>query len=76
MGERWKGLSRREDLRGVHDLLGSFRWFDAFCIDQGDDFERNHQVGLMRRIYSAASEVFVYLGELSSLSNEGFERLK
>ena len=75
MGERWKGLSRREDLRGVHDLLGSFRWFDAFCIDQGDDFERNHQVGLMRRIYSAASEVFVYLGELSSLSNEGFERL-
>ena len=29
----------------------------------------------MRRIYSAASEVFVYLGEPSYLSNEGFERL-
>ncbi|KAN0101491.1 HET domain containing protein [Hyaloscypha variabilis] len=50
-------------------------WVDAICIDQGNDFERNHQVGLMRRIYSAASEVFVYLGEPCSLSNEGFERL-
>jgi hypothetical protein len=50
-------------------------WIDAICIDQGNDFERNHQVGLMRRIYSAASEVFVYLGEPSSLSNEAFERL-
>jgi hypothetical protein len=50
-------------------------WVDAICIDQGNDFERNHQVGLMRRIYSAASEVFVYLGEPTSLSNEAFERL-
>jgi hypothetical protein len=50
-------------------------WIDAICIDQGNDFERNHQVGLMRRIYSAVSEVFVYLGEPSSLSNEAFERL-
>jgi hypothetical protein len=50
-------------------------WIDAICIDQGNDFERNDQVGLMRRIYSAASEVFVYLGEPSSLSNEAFERL-
>jgi hypothetical protein len=50
-------------------------WVDAICIDQGNDFERNNQVGLVRRIYSAASEVFVYLGELSSLNNEGFERL-
>jgi hypothetical protein len=50
-------------------------WIDAICIDQGNNLERNHQVGLIRRIYSAASEVFVYLGEPSSLSNEAFERL-
>jgi hypothetical protein len=50
-------------------------WVDAICIDQGNHSERNHQVGLMRRIYSAASEVFVYLGEVSSLSKEAFQRL-
>lgn len=50
-------------------------WVDAICIDQGNHSERNHQVGLMRRIYSAASEVFVYLGEASSLSKEAFQRI-
>ena len=50
-------------------------WVDAICIDQANHSERNHQVGLMRRIYSAASEVFVYLGEVSSLSKEAFQRL-
>jgi hypothetical protein len=50
-------------------------WVDAICIDQGNHSERNHQVGLMRRIYSAASEVFVYLGEGSSSSKEAFQRL-
>ena len=51
-------------------------WVDAICIDQGNPLERNHQVGLMRRIYSEASEVFVYLGEASSSSKEAFERLR
>jgi hypothetical protein len=50
-------------------------WVDAICINQGNHVERNHQVGLMRRIYSAASEVFVYLGEASPLAKEAFERL-
>ena len=51
-------------------------WVDAICIDQRNHRERNRQVGLMRRIYSAASEVFVYLGEASSSSKEAFERLR
>ncbi|KAG7286253.1 hypothetical protein NEMBOFW57_008560 [Staphylotrichum longicolle] len=38
-------------------------WVDAVCIDQGNHAERNHQVGLMARIYSSARELFVYLGE-------------
>jgi hypothetical protein len=38
-------------------------WVDAICIDQGNHVERNHQVGLMARIYSLAREVFVYIGE-------------
>ena len=31
VGEPWKGLSEPEDLPGVDDLLGSFRWYDALC---------------------------------------------
>jgi len=38
-------------------------WVDAVCIDQGNHAERNHQVGLMAKIYSSARELFVYLGE-------------
>ena len=38
-------------------------WVDAIAIDQSDREERNHQVGLMDRIYSTASQVVAYLGE-------------
>jgi hypothetical protein len=38
-------------------------WIDALAIDQNNLQERNHQVGLMARIYSGASQVLVYLGE-------------
>lgn len=35
-------------------------WIDAICINQHDDVsERNHQVGIMRSIYSQASSVLV-----------------
>ena len=62
MGERWKGLSRPEDLPGVDDLLGSFRCYDALCINQADVEERNHQVGLMEFVYRRAARVLVWLG--------------
>lgn len=39
-------------------------WIDAICIDQNSDKERNAQVQKMGRIYSTASEVFVWLGRL------------
>lgn len=29
-----------------------YYWIDAICIDQANVYERNHQVGLMRDIYS------------------------
>ncbi|KAK4445300.1 heterokaryon incompatibility protein-domain-containing protein [Podospora aff. communis PSN243] len=41
-------------------------WVDAVCIDQGDLKERNHQVRMMRRIFSHASSVIVWLGETPS----------
>jgi len=59
VGERWKGLSEPEDLPGVDDLLGSFRWYDALCINQPDATERNHQVTQMGNIDKEASTVIV-----------------
>lgn len=40
---------------------------DAICINQKDDKERGHQVGMMRNVYSNASEVLVWLGESSQM---------
>lgn len=38
-------------------------WIDALCIDQSNDSERSHQVGLMGKIYITAASVTVWLGE-------------
>lgn len=38
-------------------------WIDAVCINQGDVIEKNHQVQQMRKIFSAASETVIWLGE-------------
>lgn len=37
-------------------------WIDAMCINQTDTSERNHQVSMMKAIYSYASEVVIWLG--------------
>lgn len=39
-----------------------YLWVDAICINQIDVQERNHQVGLMRKIYSCAKRVMIWLG--------------
>lgn len=38
-------------------------WIDALCIDQDNLRERNHQIVLMRRIYSAATRTLIWLGD-------------
>jgi hypothetical protein len=38
-------------------------WIDAVCIDQSNNFERSHQVSLMKSIYSNSRRCLVYLGE-------------
>ncbi|KAK1850747.1 hypothetical protein CCHR01_06648 [Colletotrichum chrysophilum] len=38
-------------------------WVDAICINQDNNAERSHQVGIMQYIYAAAERVLVYLGE-------------
>jgi hypothetical protein len=50
-------------------------WIDAVCIDQTNTNERNHQVGLMDRIYSQARNVRIciwepcFSAELSNYNN-------
>lgn len=38
-------------------------WIDAVCIDQDDDTEKTHQIGLMSKIYGQANRVIIWLGE-------------
>jgi hypothetical protein len=44
-------------------------WIDAICIDQTNVHERNHQVQMMRQIYSNAESVSVWLGEDDPVTN-------
>src|SRR6266480_1571114 len=38
-------------------------WVDAVCIDQKSNWEKNHQVPLMAKIYENATNVCVWLGD-------------
>lgn len=76
-----KQVTRNLDnaLRAVKNshIRNCYLWVDAICIDQSDRKERTHQVGLMREIFQAATDVVAYLGETSlansSLSFEASE---
>ncbi|KAK8022394.1 hypothetical protein PG993_013161 [Apiospora rasikravindrae] len=51
-------------LRALRDSSAAkLVWADAICINQGGDVrEKNHQVALMGKIYSLATEVIIWLG--------------
>ena len=50
-------------------------WIDAICINQADISEKNQQVPLMRRIYSAG-KVIIWLGESDDHSDEFIRIMK
>jgi hypothetical protein len=52
-------------------LAGSAFSIDRVCIDQNNIPERNHQVGLMRQIYSLAQNTIIHLGD----SNDECEKV-
>ena len=55
----WQRLvDTKEDLQFSHTSL----WVDALCINQADDDERGHQVGMMGEIYKRAQCVHAWLG--------------
>jgi hypothetical protein len=54
-------------LRRLRDKDGErILWIDAICIDQDNINERNHQVQLMKEVYSTAHQVIIWLGEAST----------
>ncbi|KAI1211976.1 HET-domain-containing protein [Annulohypoxylon truncatum] len=50
-------------------------WIDAICIDQGNVQERNHQVQMMKRIFSTASSVIVWLGDAEGSVRDTLEMI-
>ena len=63
-------------LRHVRDVaVVRAVWVDALCINQGDIVERNQQVEIMRDIYANASQVLVWLGKGTYVSDRGFDRI-
>lgn len=53
--------------RTRHDRL---LWVDAICINQDNVEERDYQVSLMRKIYSSAGRVLIYLGPATEDTDE------
>ncbi|KAH7091529.1 heterokaryon incompatibility protein-domain-containing protein [Paraphoma chrysanthemicola] len=51
-------------------------WVDSICIDQNNVQERNHQVGLMDRIYRMASMVHICISDSKHDYSEAFRWLK
>lgn len=45
-------------------------WIDGLCINQEDLAEKNHQVNLMKQIYSEALSTIVWLGSADEQSNK------
>jgi Heterokaryon incompatibility protein (HET) len=63
-------------LRQLPDTkFGMKFWIDALCINQNDFKEKDHQVQLMRSIYTKAFAVIVLLGNSSEDSNKAINSI-
>jgi hypothetical protein len=60
----------------VDDLLGSFRWYNALCINQHNPKERSQQVRSMGSIYASAQNTIIYLGESDENSDWTIQTLR
>jgi hypothetical protein len=58
----WSFLAQ---MRSQHQYI-TF-WIDALCINQANVLEQNHQVQMMREIYSKAHSVWIWLGKINDI---------
>lgn len=62
-----------KDLRASQNISTMTFWVDQICIDQENDLEKNHQVGLMSEIYKSATEVITFIGPKHPGDDEGLD---
>ncbi|KUJ13791.1 uncharacterized protein LY89DRAFT_147261 [Mollisia scopiformis] len=63
-----------QSLRTLPDAKSGMKfWGDALCINQDNTSERNHQVKLMKSIYSKAFAIIVWLGGSTDDSGEAID---
>jgi hypothetical protein len=69
------GISKQLEKVATDDSTSRKRllWIDALCINQQDNDERNHQIQLMRTVYSQSIKLVVWLGEESDDSDLAFD---
>jgi hypothetical protein len=48
----------------LREGLEAWLWIDQICIAQENNSERNHQVGMMSRIYSNSMSVIIWMGDI------------
>jgi hypothetical protein len=51
-------------------------WVDAICIDQTNQKEKEHQIGIMAKIYNQANCVVVWLGEAATNSDQALDTIR
>ncbi|UPK93875.1 hypothetical protein LCI18_004810 [Fusarium solani-melongenae] len=71
----WDLLKELPSLGMDLDPRPEFIWIDSICINQSNTTERNHQVRLMRKIYSSATVVLVWLGRPTAKSDLAMDSL-
>lgn len=65
----------RQAKADVEIISGSWLWIDALSIDQSNDEERRHQVGIMSSIFENAEQVLVWLGQAQDGSDMAMSAL-
>jgi hypothetical protein len=61
-------------LRALQDRagFGTHIWVDSLCIDQESNAERSKEVGRMKIIYKRAVDVWIWLGDSTTATDEAF----
>lgn len=50
-------------------------WIDSVCINQHDDQEKGHQVGMMYKIYTKTTRNLIWMGPYNSTCTKAFDSL-